>query len=44
MALEDLRNAQLNLMPSRVAEARGLYIDADSIPKSKYEITRLIQL
>jgi len=43
MALEDLRNAQLNLMPSRVAEARGLYIDADSIPKSKYEITRLIQ-
>lgn len=43
VALENLRTAQLNLMPSRVAEARGLYIDADSIPKSKYEITRLMK-
>lgn len=42
-SLEKLKDAQLNLMPSRVAEARGLYLDADSIPKNKAEITRLIK-
>ncbi len=42
MSLESLKNAQLNLMPSRVAEARGLYLDADSIPKDKAGITRLM--
>jgi uncharacterized lipoprotein YddW (UPF0748 family) len=42
LALENLRNAQLNLMPSRVAEARGMYLDTDSIPKTKKEILELI--
>lgn len=42
MSLESLKNAQLNLIPSRVAEARGIYLDADSIPKTREDITRLI--
>lgn len=40
--LSELRNAQFELMPSRTVEARGLYIDADSIPTTKKEIADLI--
>jgi uncharacterized lipoprotein YddW (UPF0748 family) len=43
MAAASLKNAQLNLMPSRVVEARGLYLDADSIPTDKKEISKLIR-
>lgn len=43
LALESIKTAQLNMMPSRVAEARGIYIDADSIPKTKADITKLIK-
>jgi uncharacterized lipoprotein YddW (UPF0748 family) len=42
-AMESIKNAQLNLMPSRVVEARGLYLDADSIPTTKPEISKLIK-
>ncbi|MFN8578674.1 MAG: family 10 glycosylhydrolase [Candidatus Sericytochromatia bacterium] len=41
--LENIKSAQLNMMPSRVAEVRGLYLDADSIPKDRAEITKLIK-
>lgn len=43
LTLESIKTAQLNMMPSRVAEARGLYLDADSIPKNKADITKLIK-
>jgi len=42
-ALASLKNAQLNLMPSRVVEARGLYLDAESIPVDKKEISKLVR-
>lgn len=42
-AILKIKESQLNLMPSRVVEARGMLIDADSIPKTKKEITELIQ-
>lgn len=42
-AILKIREAQLNLMPSRVVEARGMLIDADSIPKTKKDITDLVK-
>jgi uncharacterized lipoprotein YddW (UPF0748 family) len=42
LAHERLRNAQLNLMPSRVSEARGIYLDAGSLPKTKAGIISLL--
>jgi uncharacterized lipoprotein YddW (UPF0748 family) len=42
LAHERLRNAQLLMMPSRVAEARGLYMDAGSLPKTKAGIVALL--
>jgi uncharacterized lipoprotein YddW (UPF0748 family) len=42
-AMDNLRTAQLYLMPSRVVEARGLYLDADSIPKTRSGIFELIK-
>lgn len=41
--IKGLRNAQLGLMHSRVAETRGIYLDADSIPATKKEISGLIK-
>lgn len=41
--LQKIRNIQLNLMPSRVVETRGLYIDTDNIPSNKEDITKLVQ-
>lgn len=42
-AVTKLKFAQLNLMPSRNVEMRGMYIDGDSIPKTKAEISELIK-
>jgi uncharacterized lipoprotein YddW (UPF0748 family) len=42
VAHERLRSAQLLLMPSRVSEARGLYMDAGSLPKTKAGIISLL--
>jgi uncharacterized lipoprotein YddW (UPF0748 family) len=41
--LPKIRNIQLNIMPSRQVETRGLYIDTDNIPISKFEINKLIK-
>ncbi|MEK7433220.1 MAG: family 10 glycosylhydrolase [Cyanobacteriota bacterium] len=41
-AIKNLKSAQLNLMPSRSAEMRGMFLDADFIPKTKEGITNLI--
>jgi len=40
-ALRKLKNAQLALMPSRVVEARGMYLDGGAIPKTKEGIKQL---
>ncbi|MFN8674103.1 MAG: family 10 glycosylhydrolase [Candidatus Sericytochromatia bacterium] len=40
--VSNLNEAQLNLLPSRSAEMRGMLLDGDSIPKNKEEITKLI--
>lgn len=42
LAHERLRSAQLLMMPSRVSEARGLYMDAGSLPKTKAGIVALL--
>ena len=42
-ALKKLKMAQLALMPSRVVEARGMYIDASSIPKTTDGIKKLCE-
>lgn len=41
--INDSREVQLNIIPSRKVETRGLYIDADNIPVTKPEITKLIK-
>lgn len=40
-ALRKLKIAQLALMPSRVVEARGMYLDGGAIPKTKEGIRKL---
>ncbi|MBC7541566.1 MAG: family 10 glycosylhydrolase [Candidatus Sericytochromatia bacterium] len=42
LAHERLRIAQLQMMPSRVSEARGIYLDGGSIPKTKAGIVALL--
>ncbi len=42
LAHERLRSAQLQMMPSRVSEARGIYLDGGSIPKTKAGIIALL--
>ena len=41
-ALRELKDAQLYLIPSRKVESRALYLDTDSIPTSKIEISKLL--
>ncbi len=41
--INNIRNSQLSLMPSRVVETRGMFIDTESIPKTKSEIETLIK-
>ncbi|MFN8577460.1 MAG: family 10 glycosylhydrolase [Candidatus Sericytochromatia bacterium] len=41
--LDEIREIQLEIMPSRTVETRGLYIDTDNIPTTKPEITKLIK-
>lgn len=43
LATQRLRSAQLHMMPSRSVEARGLYLDAGSIPKTKQGVTELLE-
>ena len=43
LAAFSLRQGALDLAPSRAVEARGLLLDADSIPKSLPEVRTLIQ-
>jgi len=43
IANKQLKFARLQLMPSRSVETRGIYLDADSIPKNKKEITTLLE-
>jgi len=42
-ALIYLKSAQLTMMPSRIVEARGMFLDASSIPKTKDGIVELIK-
>jgi len=42
-ALIYLKSAQLTIMPSRIVEARGMFLDASSIPKTKDGIIELVK-
>ncbi|GIW21677.1 MAG: hypothetical protein KatS3mg068_0684 [Candidatus Sericytochromatia bacterium] len=41
--IKKLRLCELLLMPSKVVENRGIYIDAESLPNNKLAITKLIR-